>query len=148
MDDKMRVSDADRDRVASALREHFAAGRLTPDELDERVSAALNAKTAGELRRVMADLPGPGPVPPSAQPGPVPAAPRWPARRPGLRFVPLIALALLAGLAISGGPWLIFGIFRFFLMFWLIAAVAGIFAAGRMRRRMRYPYRGRPYSRW
>ncbi|HKA95790.1 MAG TPA: DUF1707 domain-containing protein, partial [Streptosporangiaceae bacterium] len=41
MDDRIRVSDADRDRVAARLRDHFAEGRLTQDELDERISAAL-----------------------------------------------------------------------------------------------------------
>ena len=59
MNDRIRVSDADRDRVTARLREHFAAGRLTPDELEERISAALHAKTAGDLRRVLADLPEP-----------------------------------------------------------------------------------------
>ena len=33
----IRVSDADRDRVTARLREHFAEGRLTSDELDERI---------------------------------------------------------------------------------------------------------------
>src|SRR5579859_4568992 len=59
MDDRIRVSDADRDRVTARLREHFAAGRLTPDELEERISAALHAKTAGDLRHVLVDLPEP-----------------------------------------------------------------------------------------
>ena len=58
MDDSIRVSDADRDHVTAQLRDHFAAGRITPDELDERLSSALNAKTFGDLRRIMADLPG------------------------------------------------------------------------------------------
>jgi len=47
MDDRIRASDADRDRATARLREHFAAGRLAPGELDERLSAALNAKTFG-----------------------------------------------------------------------------------------------------
>src|SRR5579875_1592731 len=62
MDDRIRVSDADRDRVAARLREHYAAGRLSFEEMEERVSAALSAKTAGDLRRVLADLPEPAPV--------------------------------------------------------------------------------------
>jgi Domain of unknown function (DUF1707) len=61
MNDRYRVSDADRDRVTAQLRDHYAEGRLSTGELDERLTAALNAKTAGELRRVLADLPGPGP---------------------------------------------------------------------------------------
>src|SRR5215470_11013679 len=62
MDDRIRTSDADRERVAARLRDHFAEGRLTREELDERLAAALNAKTHGDLRRVLADLPEPGPV--------------------------------------------------------------------------------------
>ena len=58
MDDRIRVSDADRERVAAGLREHFAEGRLSQEELDERLSAALGAKTAGDLRRVMAETTG------------------------------------------------------------------------------------------
>jgi hypothetical protein len=61
MNDRYRVSDADRDRVAAQLRDHYAEGRLSTGELDERLTAALSAKTAGELRRVVADLPGAGP---------------------------------------------------------------------------------------
>ncbi len=62
MDDRLRVSDADRDRAAALLRDQFAAGRLTPEELDERLTAALRARTFGDLRRVLADLPQPTPV--------------------------------------------------------------------------------------
>ena len=57
MDDRCRTSDADRDRAAALLRDHFAAGRLNAAELDERLAKALNAKTFGELHRVLADLP-------------------------------------------------------------------------------------------
>jgi DNA-binding PadR family transcriptional regulator len=51
------VSDADRDLAAARLREHFAVGRLTHAELDERLTAALTAQTAGALRGLLADLP-------------------------------------------------------------------------------------------
>jgi hypothetical protein len=57
MDDRFRVSDADRDRATVLLRDHFAAGRLSAEELDERLAAALDAKTAGDLRQVLADFP-------------------------------------------------------------------------------------------
>lgn len=53
----MRAADSDRDRVAEALREHCAQGRITMDELHERLEAAYAAKTIGELREVTADLP-------------------------------------------------------------------------------------------
>jgi Domain of unknown function (DUF1707) len=53
----LRASDAERERAAQDLREHFAAGRLTEDELDERVQAAYAAQTTQQLRDVLADLP-------------------------------------------------------------------------------------------
>ena len=43
---------------AEEIREHFAAGRLDEDELNERLSAAYAAKTNGELAALRADLPG------------------------------------------------------------------------------------------
>ena len=56
-DPKLRASDADRDRAASLLREHHAAGRLTAEEFSERLDAAYAAKTLGDINELMADLP-------------------------------------------------------------------------------------------
>ncbi|HTT50271.1 MAG TPA: DUF1707 domain-containing protein [Streptosporangiaceae bacterium] len=56
--DEMLASDLDRELALAGLRDHFAAGRLSYPELDERLTAALSARTAGDLRRIMADLPG------------------------------------------------------------------------------------------
>jgi fatty acid desaturase len=56
-DPRIRASDADRDRATALLREHHAAGRLTAAEFDERMTAALNATTLGEIDELMADLP-------------------------------------------------------------------------------------------
>ncbi|HTX09832.1 MAG TPA: DUF1707 domain-containing protein [Solirubrobacteraceae bacterium] len=53
----LRASDEQRERAAQDIREHFAAGRLSEDELDERVQAAYSAKTQQELASLMADLP-------------------------------------------------------------------------------------------
>ena len=53
----LRASDADRERTVTRLRDHGAAGRLDPDELAERVGAALSARTVGELTELLADLP-------------------------------------------------------------------------------------------
>jgi hypothetical protein len=59
----VRASDADRDATARQIRDHFAAGRLTQDELDERLSAAYAARTVDALQRVQADLPALPPTP-------------------------------------------------------------------------------------
>jgi hypothetical protein len=59
--DELRAADADRERVAATLRAHTSAGRITPDELDDRLTAVYAARTIGELRRILADLPG-GPL--------------------------------------------------------------------------------------
>jgi len=56
-DPSLRVSDADRDQVIVALREHLLAGRLTLEEFCERLESALQARLGGELARVQADLP-------------------------------------------------------------------------------------------
>ncbi len=125
MDDSIRVSDADRDRVTAQLRDHFAAGRITPGELDERLSAALNAKTFGDLRRIMADLPGPVPAPLGAAPPPLRATPAWAVRRRHPPFPPLILLALLAALLIPGTGWLLAAFVNVILLFWLMTFVVG-----------------------
>ena len=53
----LRVSDAQRERVAVALREHCAEGRLTLEELSERLDEAYRARTAGELEAAVRELP-------------------------------------------------------------------------------------------
>jgi len=58
----LRIGDAERDAAAADLGEHYAAGRITLDELHERLDAVFASKTLGQLTRVMADLPGAGRV--------------------------------------------------------------------------------------
>ena len=54
---ELRASDDDRERVVALLRDHHTAGRLTTDELEERVDRAFDARTHGELDALQADLP-------------------------------------------------------------------------------------------
>ncbi|MES9608641.1 DUF1707 domain-containing protein [Actinomadura sp. NPDC000929] len=77
---EMRAGDADRERVAQVLRDAAGDGRLTLDELDERLDAVYAAKTYGELEPITRDLPSPGrAAPPATGAGwrPVPGAPSW-----------------------------------------------------------------------
>jgi len=137
MYDNIRISDADREQVTARLRDHFAEGRLTSDELDERITATLNAKTFGELRGILADLPEPGPLGP--QPGPVTSG--WTARpvyyRRGPRFLPVALLILFAALILPGPGWAFLAVIKIALLAWLVMCIAGIFAASRFRHRVR-----------
>jgi len=62
-DASLRVSDAERDVTLKQLQEHAAVGRLTLDELEERASKALAAKTRGDLAALTSDLPSSAPAP-------------------------------------------------------------------------------------
>ena len=53
----VRVSDAERDAVAAQLREHYAQGRLSLDELNERLDRAFASRTRADLNAVTSDLP-------------------------------------------------------------------------------------------
>ena len=138
MDDRLRASDADRDRVADALREHYAAGRLSADELDERLTTALNARTLGELNGVLTDLPVQGRV---LQPGswrpPQSAPPVWVTVRRRPRVAPLVLLALLVVLVLPGAGWVLFSVLQAVLLVMLVAALAGTIFAARFVRRAR-----------
>ena len=71
---QMRAADADRDQVAGVLGTAYSEGRLSKDEYDARLEAALAARTYADLDQVVTDLPARqamgGPVA-----GPAPAAP-------------------------------------------------------------------------
>lgn len=112
---EMRASDADRDRVAATLREHCAQGRITIDELNERLEGVYRARTVGELRRLTGDLPEE-----DLYELPVPASRRaTPARRPsealyrkGIRAgwasyatVNLVCFTIWLITAVTSGAW-------------------------------------------
>jgi hypothetical protein len=80
---RLRAGHADREQVIEALKDAFAHGQLTRDELDTRAGQALSARTYADLAALTADLPpapapvdGPHPpVPASSVPAPVAPAP-------------------------------------------------------------------------
>jgi Domain of unknown function (DUF1707) len=57
-DQAIRASDGERDQVVALLQRHFTDGRLAQAELEERVAAALAARTRDQLHALTADLPG------------------------------------------------------------------------------------------
>jgi len=96
---ELRISDTDRDRAAEVLREAHAHGRITVDELDERLTSVYAAKTFADLVPVTRDLP--------AARATEAASPRSPARSriggsPRFRM----SLAILGG-ASRDGAWVV-----------------------------------------
>jgi hypothetical protein len=92
----LRVSDADRDRAVAELSEHFQAGRITADELDDRTGRALQARTAADLASLFADLPRKQSAVTGAAHGPASPAPSPSAR------VPVVPIAILGVIALGG----------------------------------------------
>src|SRR5215831_15469836 len=94
----LRASHDDRDRVVEVLRVAAGDGRITAEELDERVGAALTARTYGELAALISDLP--------AAPGSLPLTPGTP---PGAGVAPKDLVRIRADISNvrRDGPWLV-----------------------------------------
>ena len=138
--DELRIGDAEREHVRDLLERHAADGRLTLDELSERMVEVYAARTAPDLRHALRELPalpGGGPPPaglaPIEPPGPPFAAPvQWGRGGWGPPVAPVLALAVL-------GIWLVvaattgFWFFPFwpFLFFFLVARRSGGWDRGR-----------------
>ena len=96
----LRASDAEREQVIDLLRRHAGEGRITADELSERIDAVYSARTVGDLRAPLADLP------PDA---PRPSADRRARRRPSFAArLPLVGVAaVVLAAALTGAWWLL-----------------------------------------
>jgi hypothetical protein len=95
----MRAGHADREQVIDVLKAAFVQGRLSRDELDERVSGVFASRTFADLAAVIADIPAspwPAAAPPLRRPAPAPA-------RPSVRKV-----ALTCGAAVLAAELLLF----------------------------------------
>lgn len=103
---RLRVGDVERSHVCDQLSEHFGHGRLTPAELDDRLAAAMAARTMHELTVLTADLPR-GSRPSVPRPG------------TGSRFtgIDLLCALVLVGCVLTVGA----------LMFGALMVSAGVF---------------------
>ena len=52
------IGDRERERAVAQLHRHYLGGRISVEELTERLEVALHARRDGELRQAMRDLPG------------------------------------------------------------------------------------------
>jgi len=95
----MRASHADREQVIEVLKDAFAQGRLTRDELDARAGRALAARTCADLAALTADIPAGAPAAgPAGPPAPVRRRPLTrAAARSGICLI-ITAAAIVAGL--------------------------------------------------
>ncbi|WP_020662694.1 DUF1707 SHOCT-like domain-containing protein [Amycolatopsis benzoatilytica] len=124
MDDKiparLRASDSDRERVAETVQAAGSEGRLTLEEVEDRLSAVYAARYTDELRELTVDLPRPAPSRPRGG---------WPLTRSALREHPALRVhlgivVLLATLLIV--RWAIGGAMFFWPampMFWLFVSL-------------------------
>jgi hypothetical protein len=115
--DQIRISDAERHEMTETLAKHYAEGRLDQSEMDERVTKAMGAKTRGDLRGLLDDLPPLGPAS-----GPV-AVPASRSRRPFSHRVLFILLAVFLVASLSAAlsspwhvPWVLFLVIGFLLL--------------------------------
>jgi hypothetical protein len=101
-----RIGDVEREAALTALGEHYAAGRLTKDEYDERSDLALRARTHADLTPLFGDLPH-APSTPGASARdtrrPVQHAP-W----QNLPLLPILAAGAVLVAVISGAWWVLF----------------------------------------
>jgi len=121
----MRAADADRESVAERLREAAGEGRLSTEELEQRLESAFAARTYGQLDAILGDLPGHR------------LTPRRPTRRTGL-LAP--ALAILAVPLVLAAVAVIVFVLTGVLAVWMLWLAAGWWFFGPHRRRS---HRGR-----
>lgn len=118
-DQHLRMSDAERERAAAELGEHYAQGRLGVEEHAERLDRIWAARTRGELAPIFADLPGPLAAYAADRPAPFARASR---SRPPRRFrgmpLPLgvLLVVLLAVTVVSHLPLILVGLGVWFLL--------------------------------
>lgn len=116
-DTQLRIGDAERERAAADLGEHFAQGRLSVDEHAERLEQVWAARTQADLAPVFRDLPGGAYGARPAGPASSGPEPRWRGRR--FLPVPLFAAVplLLVAAVLLHLPFLLFGV----LAVWFLA---------------------------
>ena len=85
--DRIRLSDAERDAAAADLAHHYGEGRLTAEEHAERLDAIWTARTRSDLAPIFADLP--------RRQAPRPERPEARRRRPRLPLLPVVAVLVL-----------------------------------------------------
>jgi Domain of unknown function (DUF1707) len=129
-DPAVRASDADREQIGERLRRHHAEGRLDAEEFQDRIDRCYQAKTIGELRQLVNDLP--------AEHEEVSERSSYLRRLSRMPFVPVLiaiwAISILAGW--HHGHW---GVLWLIPLFFVIRFLLWPYRGWGMRRRHRFP---------
>jgi DUF1707 SHOCT-like domain len=120
----VRIGDAERDRAIASLGDHFAAGRLTAEEFDQRMDQALKARFNEDLEPLFADLPQT--VEPHVEPNPNRRSDLHLAWSAMLWLAPLFVMFAVVAAVVLSAPWLVW-------VFLWVFLITGLF-----RRRRRY----------
>ena len=121
---QLRIGDAERDRAAAALGDHFAAGRLSNEEFEQRMEQAIKARFNDDLEPLFVDLPRtvePHVEPKSQQHADIPLA--WAAM---FWLAPLFVITAVVAAVVLSAPWLVW------IFLWMFM-ITGLF-----RHRRRY----------
>ena len=103
----IRNGDAARDQAVSDLGDHFAAGRLSRAEFDDRADQAMQARFSTDLAPLFVDLPQTAAAQPESQQRRAGGPPRW---AYAIWLLPFLAMAAVAGAVLLHAPFLIWGL--------------------------------------
>jgi len=135
---ELRIGDVEREAAVSALGDHYAAGRLTKDEYDERAAVAWAARTNSDLWPLFLDLPRP--VGPGAQRSSGRAATASESQSgrygwSGSRLMPMLLVVLGLTIFAFGQHWILF-----LVLLWVVVA--------KLHRQSSRRNHGSHHSRW
>jgi len=111
---QLRIGDTERDRAVAALGDHFAAGRLTNEEFEQRMEQAIKARFNDDLEPLFIDVPHtvePHVEPKSQQHSDIPlagAAMFW--------LAPLFVITAVVAAVVLTAPWLVWIFLWMFLI--------------------------------
>ena len=111
---QLRIGDTERDRAVAALGDHFAAGRLTNEEFEQRIEQAIKARFNDDLEPLFVDLPHtvePHVEPKSQQHSDIPLA--WAAM---FWLAPLFVITAVVAAVVLTAPWLVWIVLWMFLI--------------------------------
>ncbi len=128
--DDIRIGDTERREMADLLGKHYSDGRLDDVEFNERMERAMAAKTRGDLKGLLSDLP------PLGLPVTMPTSP--PRTRRLLRTVAVIGLVVMALFAVSATASIALHPWRFWHLPWLLFAIIAAVALWCTRGRRRH----------